>query len=73
MPKGDPIIDFAWLKALQARKGLQLVTAETPPGIVHVDGKPEAFTAELIRLAEIGHKLETATAISVRRSRRDIR
>ena len=65
MPKGDPIIDFAWLKALQARKGLQLTTLETPAGAVHVDGKPQAFAAELIRLAEIGQKLEIATAAAV--------
>lgn len=65
MPKGDPIVDFSWLKKLQARKGLQLITCETPAGKVHVDGQPAAFVAELIRLAEIGQKLETATAGAV--------
>ena len=67
MPKGDPIVDFSWLKELQVRKGLQLVTCETPAGKVHVDGQPAAFVAELIRLAEIGQKLEIATAETVRR------
>ena len=65
MPKGEPIVDFTWLKALQARKGLQLTTCETPAGKVHVDGQPAAFVAELIRLAEIGQKLEIATAGAV--------
>lgn len=68
MPKGDPIVDFNWLKDLQARKGLQLTTCETPAGAVHVDGQPTVFVAELIRLAEIGQKLEIATAESVRRT-----
>ncbi|GLK49656.1 hypothetical protein GCM10017620_26290 [Brevundimonas intermedia] len=57
-----PMIDFAWLKNLQARKGRQLTTCETPAGTVHVDGQPDAFVAALIRLAEIGQKLEVATA-----------
>ena len=67
MPTGDPIVDFTWLKDLQARKGLQLTTCETPAGKVHVDGHPAAFVAELIRLAEIGQKLEIATAETVKR------
>lgn len=68
MPKGDPIVDFTWLKELQARKGLQLTTCETPAGKVPVDGQPAAFVAELIRLAEIGQKLEIATARNLARA-----
>jgi hypothetical protein len=60
-----PMIDFVWLKNLQTHKGLQLTTCETPAGTVHVDGQPAAFVTELIRLAEIGQKLEIATAGAV--------
>lgn len=65
MPKGDPIVSFTWLRDLQARKGLQLTTCETPAGAVHVDGQPAAFVAELIRLAEIGQKIEVGVASAV--------
>lgn len=65
MPKGDHFVDFVWLKNLQARTGLQLATCDQPMGLVHVDGQPAAFVAELIRLAEIGQKLEIATAVAI--------
>lgn len=61
----DPIIDFAWLKEQRARKGLRLVTEEEPAGILVVDNKPGAFVAELMRLAEIGQRIEAATDAKV--------
>lgn len=62
-----PRIDFAWLRATHAAKRLQLVTGVGLTGTVQIDGDAQAFVAELIRLAEIGQKLEIQTGERVKR------
>lgn len=62
-----PRIDFVWLKTQHLVKGLRVVTNETPAGQLAIDDDPAAFVSELIRLAEIGQKLEIATGERVKR------
>ncbi|WP_438852461.1 hypothetical protein [Brevundimonas nasdae] len=62
-----PKIDFEWLKATHARKQLQLTTGVGLSGTVHLDNDPQAFVTELIRLAEIGQKLEIQIGERVKR------
>ena len=62
----SPPIDFDWLKELHSRKPLQLSFTVGMAGQVHLNGSPQALVTELLRLAEIGQKLEIATAEQVR-------
>lgn len=50
-------IDLTWLKAVHAEQPMQL---GSPDGRVRalLDGNAPAFVSELIRLAEIGQKVE---------------
>lgn len=61
-----PEIDFAWLRSLHEHKRLRLTTGMGMAGTVHMGGSPEAMVSHLIRLAEVGQKLEIATAAAVR-------
>ncbi|MDO9607265.1 MAG: hypothetical protein Q7J26_01970 [Brevundimonas sp.] len=62
-----PRIDFVWLRKQHLFTGLRLVTNETPAGQLAINDDPAAFVSELIRLAEIGQKLEIATGERVKR------
>lgn len=62
-----PPIDFDWLRRLHIEKGLQVVIMGEPSGVLAIDSHPGAFATELIRLAEIGQKLEIQTAEVVKR------
>jgi len=65
----SPPIDFAWLKQLHHSKRMQLTFSAGMAGRVHLNDSPEALVTELLRLAEIGQKLEIATAAQVKASR----
>ncbi|WP_312687265.1 hypothetical protein [Brevundimonas nasdae] len=61
-----PVIDFDWLRSLHQHKRLHLTTSQGMAGTVHMGGSAEAMVSHLIRLAEVGQKLEMATAAAVR-------
>ncbi|PZU74104.1 MAG: hypothetical protein DI531_08000 [Brevundimonas sp.] len=63
----SPPIDFDWLKALHREKRLQLTFGVGMQGFVAVNNDPQALVTEILRLAEIGQKLEIETAATVRR------
>jgi hypothetical protein len=65
----SPPIDFAWLKQLHQSKRMQLTFSAGMAGRVHLNDSPEALVSELLRLAEIGQKLEIAAAAQVKASR----
>lgn len=58
-------LDLTTLKDLHARKRLQLQTSVGLSGTVHLNNDPAALVTELIRLAEIGQKIEQQTAVKV--------
>ena len=64
MPQGMTI-DFEWLRQIHDAKRLRLATTVGLDGSVHIGGCPQLLVSELIRLAEIGQKLEQRTAVRV--------
>nr|WP_316628243.1 hypothetical protein [uncultured Brevundimonas sp.] len=64
----SPPVDFAWLKQLHHNKRMRLTFGAGMAGCVHLNDSPEALVSELIRLAEIGQKIEIATGEKVRRA-----
>lgn len=58
----SPPIDFEWLKDLHRAKRMQLSFSVGMSGLVHLNDDPQALVSELLRLAEIGQKLEIQTA-----------
>lgn len=65
MSSPRPTLDFGTLKDLHARKRLQLQTSVGLTGTAHLDNDPVALVTELIRLAEIGQKVEQQAAVKV--------
>ena len=65
----SPPIDFVWLKQLHLSKRMQLTFSVGMSGRVHLNDSPEALVTELLRLAEIGQKLELATAEQMKGAR----